>query len=494
MYSYGSPLCSFLSRYTGADGPPEGTDPNSTRYWRQYNLPDLITAERLAQTFREAAEAQAQRYENANTIYEWRRSDTDKDPTKSTAQNWIYHSFTTAGKAPREWVEHNIYDDGINDEIIFDLHPNDPKYKELKAKYREMLEQNSDQRQIKEGPGYKRLRYLPVDIHAHQTALRTKLRLTPNTQADNDLITTLREYQSPPIISTDAGQKTVNGASIVVATATLSAIDLRGKNIQEVASWEDNPVIPLRCLIQIVPCQTGNIESSNNTGELCAALLADSLIPTDMAALTFMDSQAVRKPLLRLRDHADTISDREKIRQIYPSLGKAHMSKANTQMQRIHNTKFEDSQLYAAEARRTKAMIEAVQQPWLHRQKYNEDQFDNHPYRPLLHVKSHQANANGNLKKANTPGHRAYPCFAAVSANHYADVPCGNLLKQLSRILDKPIDAIGPMPHWILITSYRDYSDNPNDKTYAQHKKETEQQPYGYANWPDDPNPHIIDS
>ena len=41
---------------------------------------------------------------------------------------------------------------------------------------------------------------------------------------------TLRRYKSPPILSTDASQKTIDGVSVVVATATLCAIDLTEHN------------------------------------------------------------------------------------------------------------------------------------------------------------------------------------------------------------------------------------------------------------------------
>ena len=116
-----------------------------------------------------------------------------------------------------------------------------------------------------------------VNIQTKQTEYTKSLRLNPNTPNDQTILNTLRRYKSPPILSTDAGQKTIDGVSVVVATATLCAVDLAETNMSETTQWEDNRVIPLRSLVQIVPCQTGNIESSNNTGELCRSSSALSL-------------------------------------------------------------------------------------------------------------------------------------------------------------------------------------------------------------------------
>ena len=256
-----------------------------------------------------------------------------------------------------------------------------------------------------------------------------------------------------------------------MATATLCAIDLTTTNVSDTTQWEDNRIIPLRCLVQIVPCQTGNIESSNNTGELCATLLADAMIPPTMAAITFMDSQAVRKPLINLRDNAHTISDRQRIRQLYPSLGKAQMSIADTMMRRIATTNF-DTSPFPTEAARTKALIDAVKEPWLSKKQYKDDQFDSHPYRPLIHVKSHQANAAGNLKSSNDEQKQACPCYAAVHANHLADVPCSNAIKQLTRKLgDDALHAIGPIPPWRLQFAYRNHTDMPSKNGKSQKTK-----------------------
>lgn len=519
MYSLGSPLCTFLRQYTSPSGPPQNTDPYSPDYWNKHRsnhyLPDMISPERLAKAFIDASEATAQRFRDANTIYEWRCGDNNTDPTLSPTNHWTDRTPTL----PTRWTQAapTTYITNTKKESKLKFHPRPAsEYCPLHqtdtikiTKLQEITEAEAVDKNIaynntcreledwclqfsragERGFGYQRA---PTNIHEQHTKFKESLRLDPTSPTDQTILTELRRYNSPPILSTDAGQKTINGASVVVATATLCAIDFTTADITDTKSWEDNRVIPLRCLVQIVPCQTGNIESSNNTGELCAALLADAMIPPTMAAITFLDSQAVRKPLINLRDHARTISDRQRIRQIFPSLGKAQMSIADTIMRRIATTDFPNSQ-FPDEAATTTAFIEAVKQPWLNKDKYKEEQFDPHPHRPLIHVKSHQANAAGTLKTTNDKQNPAYPCYAAVHANHLADVPCSNAIKQLTRKLgDDAIDAIGPIPRWRLELAYRDYSSSPPEK-WKLIKEEATTAPFGTVNWPDNPTAQIID-
>ena len=510
-YSLGSPLCTFLQKYTKAAGPPRNADPYSPAYWNHFVLPDRISPERLAQTFQDAADATAKRFKDANNIYEWRCGNGRADPTKDPTNVWT----DISPNIPTHWTPTTASTQWIPitpDESELRFHSRPPSehctihptqtiiIRNQGITEEEAADKNKELREINDwwhqntatGARSLRYQYPPTDTQAKQTEYTESLRLNPNTPEDQTILNTLRRYKSPPILSTDAGQKTIDGVSVVVATATLCAIDLTTTNISEITQWEDNRVIPLRCLVQIVPCQTGNIESSNNTGELCAALLADAMIPPSMAAITFMDSQAIRKPLIHLRDHAQTISDRQRIRQIYPSLGKAQMSIADTTMRRIATTDF-DTSPFTNEATLTKTLIDTAKSHWLKKEKYKDDQFDSHPYRPLIHVKSHQANATGSLKSSNGEQQQAYPCYAAVHANHLADVPCSNAIKQITRKLgDKALHAIGPIPPWRLQLAYRNHSaTSPNQ--WKRTKEEAQTTPFGSINWPNDPSKKIID-
>ena len=95
------------------------------------------------------------------------------------------------------------------------------------------------------------------------------------------------------------------------------------------------------------------------------------------------------------------------------------MSIADAIMTRIATTDFESDPTYSLEAERTQQFVQAVHTPWTSRAKYKDEQFDAHPYRPLIHVHSHQLTKAGKLKDKDEPNHRAYPCYLATHANHF---------------------------------------------------------------------------
>ena len=127
------------------------------------------------------------------------------------------------------------------------------------------------------------------------------------------------------------------------------------------------------------------------------------------------------------------------------------MSIADAIMTRIANDDFEANPEFALEAERTKQFIQAVHTRWTSQAKYKDEQFDTHPYRPLIHVNSHQLTKAGKLKDKNRPNHRAYPCYLATHANHFADTLCGQMLEKIGRRigddeLSKLFEASAPSP------------------------------------------------
>ena len=150
-------------------------------------------------------------------------------------------------------------------------------------------------------------------LHSFQS-----IRLDPSNPNDIPIFNKITESQSPPFIAIDAGTHKENDAEIIVATASLCIADLRNRNIHDITTYENDNVIVLRSLVQMVPSQIGTADSTNNTGELCAFLLKDVMLPPNMPHVTIADSMGVRAPLLTIRDATRPLATRPLLRKLLP--------------------------------------------------------------------------------------------------------------------------------------------------------------------------------
>ena len=204
MYSLGSPLCTFLRKYTDPNGPPRNADPFSPAYWNQYNLPDMISPERLAQAFQDASDATAKRFKEANTIYEWRRGTGRTDPTLNPTNTWTDRSPTlptqwTSTTLPTQWIptapeESQLRFHSRPPSEYCPIHPSKTIVIQNQAiTEEEAADKNKEYREMEDWhrqnsiTGKRSLRYqhLPANIQTKQTEFTESLRLHPNRPDDS---------------------------------------------------------------------------------------------------------------------------------------------------------------------------------------------------------------------------------------------------------------------------------------------------------------------
>ena len=77
----------------------------------------------------------------------------------------------------------------------------------------------------------------PLSTSAH---LLGKLRLDPTKPDDKAIFDHIRDLQSPPFLTIDAGTYTNHGAEVVVATASLCVVDLQTRDINNISTYEND--------------------------------------------------------------------------------------------------------------------------------------------------------------------------------------------------------------------------------------------------------------
>ena len=428
-YSYGSDLCNLLEPHTRPS-----TDPStysclfSETYWSDPPLQDALadilpalTPTVMAKACWYTAEARAARFRDSHTIQEWRW----------TSDLPLTNDFSTSPS--NQWKQ-----------LTPQLHHSIP---------------HSPNRPIPPGP---------FDPQEASDRFIASIRLDPSNPEDALIFEKIAEYKSPPFLAIDAGTYKEGDAEIIVATASLCVADLRDHNISDITTYENENVTVLRSLVQTVPCQIGTDNSTNNTGELCAFLLKDAMLPPNMPHVTVADSMGVRAPLLAIREAARPMATRPLLRKCLPQLGKAQMSRA---IAIIHRQKSANPHLYPDARDTVSAFIKASSKSWPTKKPYRRDQFDTNEIFPYLHCKSHQLTPTGNLKTKNDEKVPASPGYLLTILNHHADRPCTITLKNFrstSILTGDARDIIGPRQQPLSTLYYTSPTTRHGKATYEQ--------------------------
>ena len=245
--------------------------------------------------------------------------------------------------------------------------------------------------------------------------------------------------KSPLIIATDGGHETIeDDTPITSAAITICILDIRENETLSTREWEKREVIPILIGSCRLPNQIGAHNSDNNQGEALALCMQEEILPLKkITRCIVMDSSVVRNRFLTLRSKNE-IRDRIKIRHILPGVGKGIMSRLMVSINewknwdniengfiKSHHEPYKN--MCREMMNRHKEFIELLHSSRQNdeelRKLWKEEYLDNHSFKSVIKVDSHQLCNLG--KSIKSEGIRRYerlvPNLALLNANHWAD-------------------------------------------------------------------------
>ena len=238
-----------------------------------------------------------------------------------------------------------------------------------------------------------------------QSALRTT-RL--DWESDADILREISQDGFPAVIATDGGHiETLEGPSRTAASVTLCSSDL--SSVGEDNLWHEETCTPRLVRICVLPRQVGAADTDNDQAELLALNMAEELLPVECPAILITDSEAVRIKYLTIRDETSK-SGRSLIRRTYSGVSKMLATRLARNIQLWSMRSCPKLEQMVSDL---KPLISTNRDgPW------REEYWDDHSFRVILKVDSHQIDSKGkSLKRYKT----ITPCKWMVTANQLAD-------------------------------------------------------------------------
>ena len=251
------------------------------------------------------------------------------------------------------------------------------------------------------------------------------------------------ENDSPLLISTDDSHipgkaQLPNHTS---ASMVLCKLDITNNECLEDTAWTDRPVIPLLARAAQLPTAFGTSQSDIAHGECAGILLQEETFSGTLPRIVLMDSSAIRKCAMNIRDISDTNNtNRKYIRHVTSGVGKYLAGRLLTAFK---NNRAETKDTNNKHFYKIDALTKLLQ---LKLQRYNKiartwcigssndptpedtekhwpiEYWDDHNLRPIHKVNSHQLNHNGTCINPSPRYPQLIPNLATLSSNHHADI------------------------------------------------------------------------
>ena len=259
----------------------------------------------------------------------------------------------------------------------------------------------------------------------------------------------IAESKSPILIATDGGHvEEANCENLTSAAITICTLDIKQNETLESGEWMHRKTIPMIMRSCILPNLIGANPSDCNHGEAMAICLQEECLPKEISRAVIMDSESVRSRFLELRQK-DKMRDRVKIRCTYPGIGKGIMSRLHGHVRKWKSTE-DIIELIPKNApnkyKRFCMDLKDRHNNFVHLMNKNTEideevknlwkssSRDNHTFKSVWKVDSHQLNEKGDGIKKTSPRHPTLvPNLALLNANHWADTGASSIMKWMNK-------------------------------------------------------------
>ena len=261
-----------------------------------------------------------------------------------------------------------------------------------------------------------------------------------------DAVCRLLDSESPLLIATD-GSHAAKGTHHQTSAAFV-ACKLKIDENESICDnfWEDRTTEPLIARVMDLPRKFGTEATDISHGECMGLWLQEASFDSSISRGIIMDSEAVRRCILSVRDQANKPINRQFIRKDSSGISKCvvGMFREAYNNSNTHPQKSDSNQDTTYKAARKNIWHQSLNlrlsifknqtKKWTSQGKDESSDkrtpwpikyWDSHAHRPLFKVNSHQLNETGTGIKINPRYSNLTPKLSALNANHWADISAG---------------------------------------------------------------------
>jgi len=254
------------------------------------------------------------------------------------------------------------------------------------------------------------------------------------------------DNDSPMIVSTDGSHipEGTNKQHCTTASMVLCKLDISKKENMEHLAWTNKPTIPLLARMRQLPQTLGTSKSDIAHGECMGVILQEETFAGTLPRNIIMDSSAIRKCAINIRDISHTSgNNRHYIRHVTSGVGKHLAGRLLLAFQNSHKDIISSQEslnhkLHAATQLLTIKLQQynKITKTWCINNNPNTDPtntnwpieyWENHKNRSFHKVNSHQLNENATQIKSSPRYPILTPNLAKLNSNHHADIAAGLL-------------------------------------------------------------------